>query len=193
MTSASDDIILATINAGYARVDESRILARDTGSGLTVVWPTPGVLQSTSAGGVAVPDGNPLGGFFYQPPLEFSGIDSLSYQVVDALGGTASATIFFDVSNDAPSTPTYTYSNVAPGTVIPMADLVFSATDAEGDTIIFSEFFFDPSEINVVSDVMPGTTEPGPRVSPGSGKSIGTFRPFFSMRTVPSALPSAAI
>ncbi len=168
---AADDVIRATIDAGFFDVALVRLLENDSGAGLTVI----GADTLTTNGGFLIPAGNPPQRFDYQPPPGFIGTDSAEYLVMDVFGNVTSGTVFFDVTNTAPVAPDISLT-ITPGTVISAADLVAAVTDADGDGIEFQGFGFNPAEFQFQPATVPGSPLPGAIFTPVGGLTTGTVR-----------------
>ncbi|MFF7709138.1 Ig-like domain-containing protein [Pseudomonas sp. NPDC007930] len=95
------------------------------------------VTTAPGHGSVAI---NPDGTFSYTPGAGYSGADSFSYQVRDAQGATATATVSISVAavNDAPvlSSP-FTPTSLNDGSTVNL-DIAGHFSDQDGDTLTYS-------------------------------------------------------
>ncbi|MDT7834249.1 Ig-like domain-containing protein [Aquabacterium sp. OR-4] len=102
---------------------------------------------------------NADGSFVYTPDANFSGSDSFSYRVVDADGGSSTATVTLSVapSNDAPTAgPLADHSNAVGTPVSFNAGAVFA--DADGDALQFSATGLPPGlSLDAATGLISGT------------------------------------
>jgi VCBS repeat-containing protein len=82
---------------------------------------------------------NPDGTLGYTPDRDFSGVDTITYQIVDAQGAPATATVTVTVSpvNDAPVATTVPARRDSDGEAV-MLPLAGFFSDREGDTLTFA-------------------------------------------------------
>jgi large repetitive protein len=118
------------------------------------------VISAAASVGTAVVVGNQVQ---YTPPANFNGTATITYQISDGQGGTATATLSVTVTpvNDAPvATPIPPRSTTDGATVsIPVAP---NFSDVDGDTLSFAATGLPPGlTINPVTGVISGTLAPG--------------------------------
>lgn len=89
---ANDDSGTTLINTPLAG---STVLSNDFGDGLIVI----GYSQGAQGGAVVV---DPYGMYIYTPPLNFTGLDSFTYTIMDTFGHTATATVYILVIAQPP-------------------------------------------------------------------------------------------
>lgn len=157
------------------------LLGNDQGYGLSIAHPGPGRDVPTSAGGrLSSPGaGMPL---TYSPPAEIIPFgDQVAYTIEDVLGNVATAILYLNVANQAPSAPNRSYIRLAGG-VIRVEDLLAGVTDPDGGNVTFGTFSFEVATGFAEPVYEPGTTTlVGYRVfegatTPGVGRFLYTLR-----------------
>ncbi len=84
---------------------------------------------------------NADGSINYTPNVGFSGLDTITYEVSDAQGGTDTATITIEVGLPSPNVPTSTplaTQSYSDGETIPATDVSGSFTDSNGDPLVYT-------------------------------------------------------
>lgn len=171
------DSIRATIGRDGS-IAVADLLANDFGFGLTIGDPVPGGGLTTDQGGFLLPDGSNLPQQFltYRPAPGFTGFDFVEYAVVDDRGRFANVFLSIDVSNTAPEAADLSFT-VTPGSVIPVANLLAGASDADGNGVEIVSFGLDPALIGFQSVTDPLTNALlGVRVTPTIDQATGLFR-----------------
>ncbi len=171
------DSIRATIGRDGS-IAVADLLANDFGFGLTIGDPVPGGGLTTDQGGFLLPDGTNLPQEFltYRSAPGFSGFDFVEYGVVDDRGRFANVFLNIDVSNTAPEAADLSFT-LTQGSVIPVANLLAGASDADGDGVSIVSFGLDPAQIGFQSVTDPLTNALlGVRVTPTIDPATGLFR-----------------
>jgi outer membrane protein OmpA-like peptidoglycan-associated protein len=166
--SPADDIVsMVSPLAGRSSLAID-VLSNDP-SGLTVESTTTGVRGSTTLGTGGVVS--------YTPPLTFHGVDEFSYEVRDALGRTARATVWVDVANLAPTVELGDVAQLATTT----RSVRVSATDPNDDDLTLLaraerhvDAVIDGDRLRITPDrTVSGWTSVTVRASDGAG-GVGT-------------------
>lgn len=145
---ANDDGAITLINTPVAG---QNVLNNDFGNGLIVI----SYSQGLQGGNVVV---DPYGMYIYTPPLNFTGLDSFTYIIIDSSGNTATATVFITVLAQPPYGNPDSYNTLVN---TPVSDNVllndsntltsiFSYTQPTNGTVVFSNiqlgvFTYTPS------------------------------------------------
>lgn len=174
-TDARDDVLHWTLGRSGESVAVSQILASDLGEGLVWEGVAPGSFAPTAQGGLIFAyDDTGDGvvdriGFDPDPGATEPYTDSFTYTLRGADGTTDTATITFEVDNQAPEAPDRSF-RVATGDVIPVSALLAGIVDPDADTVALEGVTFDPALFERVF-AADGTTLTGLRVLPGADRA----------------------
>ena len=138
--SASVAVIVAAVNDAPVAVDDTATTAEDTpvtidvlGNDTDVDGDTLAVTTASATNGTVVVEAG--GGLTYTPNADFSGTDTITYDVSDGSGGTATGSVAVTVgaANDAPVAvaDTATTAEDTPVTI----DVLGNDMDVDGDTL----------------------------------------------------------
>lgn len=178
-TDARDDVLHWTLGRSGESVAVSQILANDLGEGLVWEGVAPGSFAPTAAGGLIFAyDDTGDGvvdriGFDPDPGAALPYTDSFTYTLRGADGTTDTATITFEVDNQAPEAPDRSF-RVATGDVIPVSALLAGIVDPDADVVTLDGVTFDPAQFERVF-AADGTTLTGLRVLAGADRAPREF------------------
>ncbi|MEK8049629.1 Ig-like domain-containing protein [Ideonella sp. DXS22W] len=171
--SVSQAFTLTVGNVGPTATNDSATLAEDGSASGNVL-----ANDSDADGDALTVDTLPLSGpahgtlvlnadgsYAYTPNANFSGTDSFSYRVIDADGGTATATVTLQVTpvNDAPTAQAIADRSNSTGTAVSF-NAAADFADADGDTLSYSATGLPPGlSLDAATGQISGTSS-----TPGS-------------------------
>jgi len=116
------------------------------------------IANISDQGGTIIDNNN--GTYLYLPPSAFIGIDTFSYQITDARGGTDSATVVITINEPTNTIPVASNDTLTTSFNAPIdftSDFLLSNdTDADGDTLVLQNLASNSLQGGTISDLGSG-------------------------------------